>query len=138
LIAASGEPGTIDGWIARAQEDVLTIRSLLRAAVIPWTAVTFHAQQAAEKYLKALFIRHGRRPPRSHDLTGLLHAAREMGYPLPGLDDTCASLAPYAVEVRYPDDVAIPTERAGRAAVAAFERIVAAVGDAAGLPPLES
>jgi HEPN domain-containing protein len=96
--------------------------------------VAFHAQQAAEKYLKALLVAHWRKPSRTHALAELVAALRQAGCSLPDFSDECKTLEPYGVEVRYPDDEVMPTEQAGRAAVAAATRIVAAVR-AFGLEP---
>ena len=39
-------------WVALAESDWLCIRNNLEASETPWNTVAFHAQQAAEKYLK--------------------------------------------------------------------------------------
>ncbi len=92
-----------------------------------WTAVAFHAQQFAEKHLKVLFIVQHTRPPQTHKLSELIQRLGGLGYPLLHLLGDAELLEPYAVEVRYPGDVAIPDEATGRAAVAAAQRIVGAV-----------
>jgi HEPN domain-containing protein len=66
------------------------------------------------------------RPPRTHELTKLYDAACAAGYPLPDLRTECRLLEPYAVEVRYPEQVPIPDEVTGRTIVAAANRIIAA------------
>jgi HEPN domain-containing protein len=38
----------------------------------PFDTVCFHAQQCAEKYLKALLLQAGSEPPKTHDLRLLL------------------------------------------------------------------
>lgn len=55
-------------WIAKAENDLLNIRNNLAAQHVPWDTVCFHAQQAAEKLLKALLVYHGQSPSRTHDL----------------------------------------------------------------------
>ena len=40
-------------WLAKASNDLLNIDNNLRSQAIPWDTVCFHAQQAAEKLLKA-------------------------------------------------------------------------------------
>ncbi len=42
----------------------------------------YHAQQCAEKALKALLLEKGERPPRTHDIIQLLNRARELGWEL--------------------------------------------------------
>ena len=43
-------------WVHRAEEDYLLARSALRRKVPLTYGTTFHAQQCAEKYLKALLV----------------------------------------------------------------------------------
>jgi HEPN domain-containing protein len=66
--------------------------------------VAFHAQQAAEKYLKALLTRHQIEFPKTHELRRLLQL-------LAGAEPRLAAsladikwLEPFGVEVRYPGD----------------------------------
>ena len=59
-------------WITKAENDLLNIRNNLAAERVPWDTVCFHAQQVAEKLLKALLVYHGRSPLRAHDLVALL------------------------------------------------------------------
>lgn len=45
-------------WVQKAEGDLTTARRELRARSAPnYDACCFHAQQCAEKYLKALFAR---------------------------------------------------------------------------------
>jgi HEPN domain-containing protein len=43
-------------WIEKAEHDLLNIENNLVAKDTPWVTVTVHAQQCAEKYLKALLV----------------------------------------------------------------------------------
>jgi HEPN domain-containing protein len=64
--------------------------------------VGFHAQQTAEKALKALLVRHGVRFDRTHDLGQLLGQAEPVA---PGTAETLAEaeeLTAHAVSTRYP------------------------------------
>jgi len=122
----SGEtPASVAGWLERAAVDLEVVEKCLIGHAIPWGGVAFHAQQAAEKYLKALLIKRMVRPPRTHLLDELLAAVCEAGYAMPNLDAECEVLNGYAVDIRYPERVPIPTEQQGRAALAAGRRIVA-------------
>jgi HEPN domain-containing protein len=92
----------VRGWMIKAEHDLRTAEHTLTLENdCPFDMVCFHAQQCAEKYLKALLVYHGVEVPRPHDLTELL--------PLlpPGVTVTLdveelAELSPYAVGVRYP------------------------------------
>jgi HEPN domain-containing protein len=64
--------GTVKEWAAKAEADFSTATRELKAAESPnFDAVCFHAQQCAEKWMKALLIHLGIVPPRTHDLTEL-------------------------------------------------------------------
>jgi HEPN domain-containing protein len=66
----------------------------------PYDTACFHAQQAAEKYLKSLLAFQGEPFPRTHNLEELQHLGEALpAWPLAGLDLT--QLSSYAVEVRY-------------------------------------
>ncbi len=59
-------------WLAKAENDLLNIENNMRGNRVPWDTVCFHAQQAAEKLLKAFLVFHETVPPRTHDLVALL------------------------------------------------------------------
>jgi len=99
----------------------------MAAAQTPWPVVSFHAQQAAEKTLKALLVAHGRLPPRVHDLAQLLDLCLPFEAEIEPLRADCERLSQYAVDVRYPDIEAKVEEAIGRKAVAAAEKICEAV-----------
>ncbi|KHK00539.1 HEPN domain-containing protein [Desulfovibrio sp. TomC] len=110
-------------WLAKAENDLLNIRNNLHAALIPWDTVCFHAQQAAEKYLKAFLVAQGALPPRSHDLIALLALCVEFTPDLTALETSCRSLAYFGTASRYPDDIYEPDEEDGRQAFAASLRV---------------
>jgi len=110
-------------WIAKAENDLLNVRNNLNAEQVPWDTVCFHAQQAAEKMLKAFLVARGRVVSRTHDLVALLAEAVAVGGPLDSLEADCRLLTPYAVLFRYPTAGEDPSEQEGRRAVAAAERV---------------
>jgi HEPN domain-containing protein len=110
-------------WLAKADNDFLCIRNNLAAERAPWDAVCYHAQQAAEKMLKAFVVFHVRQPWKTHDLLALLGECVALDAAVGELADDCEVLNPYSVEVRYPDDLLEPDEAEARAAVAAAQRI---------------
>jgi len=119
-------PKSIREWLEVADQDVRAAELLSSAERALWSPVCFHAQQAAEKYLKAVLVWHRIPPARTHNLTELLSRVRAAGNALEGLDADCALLSKYPVEVRYPSREPKPTADDGRAAVDAMRRIVAA------------
>lgn len=91
-------------WIARVEEDYLLARSALRRKVPLTYGACFHAQQCAEKYLKAILVRHAQVFPKTYDLQVLHDLCAQSGLHL-GLDpDNLDILSSYAVRVRYPGD----------------------------------
>jgi monomeric isocitrate dehydrogenase len=60
-------------------------------------------------------------------LAALIRELNRLGYDLPDFAAECELLEPYAIDVRYPEDVPIPNENTGRAALAATRAIVDAV-----------
>lgn len=64
----------------------------------------FHAQQAAEKALKAVLLSRGIRFPYVHDLERLLELLEQGGIPVPADVREAGRLTDYAVLTRYPRD----------------------------------
>lgn len=62
-------------WVARAEEDYRLAQSALRRKQPLLYGVCFHAQQCAEKYLKALLVSRGRDFPKTHDLVYRAHSS---------------------------------------------------------------
>ncbi len=61
-------------WVVKAEEDFMAARGLsLRRKNPLWNVVSFHVQQAAEKYLKARLEEAGLAIPKTHDLLHLLN-----------------------------------------------------------------
>ena len=110
-------------WLTKAERDLLNVENNLVAQQTPWDTVCFHAQQAAEKVLKAFLVYHGERPPRTHDLVALLTRCVDAGGNLDDLEGECRDLTFFAVSARYPDDLYEPDEADGRAMTAAAYRV---------------
>ena len=104
--SCSMRPSTLE-WIAKADADVLTARRELTAPDRPnYDAAAFHAQQCAEKCLKARLIEEGRSFPKTHDLAVVLALVVPLE-PLWGqMRQALDRLTAMAVEVRYPGMVA--------------------------------
>ena len=95
----------IQAWISKAENDLLNVQNNLQARKIPWDTVCFHCQQVAEKYFKALLVRHNLEVPRTHDLEVLLDVIVEW---FPALQDQRSDLqwlTTYAVAIRYPPEL---------------------------------
>ncbi|MFQ5341953.1 MAG: HEPN domain-containing protein [Anaerolineae bacterium] len=97
-------------WVARAEEDYTLARSALRHKLPLTYGATFHAQQCAEKYLKALLVARNQPFPRTHDLAALSDLCHQSGIIVPVDQDLLQRLAAYAVQVRYPGEDPTPDE----------------------------
>lgn len=116
-------PDDPQAWIAKADNDLLNIRNNLNAERVPWDTVCFHAQQAAEKMLKAFLVSRDLTAPRTHDLIALLADVAGADASMATLEDDCRLLTPYAVMLRYPGACENLPEEEARQADAAAQRI---------------
>jgi HEPN domain-containing protein len=92
-------------WIDKAEGDFATMERESRARKAPnYDAVCFHAQQCAEKYLKARLCEAGASVDKIHDLTALLNQVLLYEPLWEAHRRTLAYLAEFAVNVRYPGD----------------------------------
>lgn len=91
-------------WAARAEEDYRLAQSALRRKQPLLYGACFHAQQCAEKYLKALLVFRGRDFPKTHDLVALSTLCEQAGIIVPIDPDDLDRLSAYAVRVRYPGE----------------------------------
>jgi HEPN domain-containing protein len=92
----------VQQWLRHAEEDLLVAQELMERDRLSYNPVGFHAQQAAEKFLKALLTRHRLAFPKTHSIRILLELALPV---LPDLYDRLQhahTLTPYGVEIRYP------------------------------------
>jgi HEPN domain-containing protein len=90
-------------WVGKAEADLITAERELRAEQTPnYDAAAFHAQQCAEKYLKARLIEGEISFPKTHDLGALLRLVLPLEPAWASLRDELSALTDLAVEVRYP------------------------------------
>jgi HEPN domain-containing protein len=91
-------------WIAKAEEDYTMARLALRRKTPLTSSACFHAQQCAEKYLKAALVANGSQFPKVHDLLKLSLLCEQVGVLIPLDADQLDKLSISAVQVRYPGD----------------------------------
>jgi HEPN domain-containing protein len=117
----NGQAELAKGWISKADSDLATADLLVKAGG-PFDTACYHAQQAIEKYLKAIIAFSGAAIPRTHNLEELGDRATE-AIPTLALDaDELAEITPYAVELRYDPDF-WPDLETAREALSAARRI---------------
>jgi len=91
-------------WVQKAENDLKNAAYTLKMGeYCPTDTVCFHAQQCAEKYLKALLVLKGIDFPRTHDIGALIRLlpARSRPNLIPEEQER---LTDYATVTRYPGD----------------------------------
>lgn len=87
--------------LAKARQDEFVLEQFADNPAAADETFGFHAQQAAEKLLKAALAAQGVGYPRTHRLGDLLDLARERGLTVPDEFESLHRLTPFAVEYRY-------------------------------------
>jgi len=123
----SSVESNFSAWLRKADHDLLNIENNLIARDVPWDTVCFHAQQVAEKVLKAFLAHHGRDLLKTHDLVALLAQCATIDRTLSDPEADCRKLTSYGVSARYPDDLFEPGEPDGRELVSASRRLRARI-----------
>lgn len=94
----------VEQWFNKAEEDYQLVEYLISSEGAYHAAICFHAQQAAEKYLKAVLVRDQTEFPKTHDIEQLLDLINTtQSSPASSLREATL-LSIYGVEVRYPGD----------------------------------
>ena len=127
MTPADGRPPreSPEDWLRHARSDLEYARvGPTRETILP-EQVCFHAQQAAEKALKAMLLARGVIFPFTHDIEELLEIARGSDIATPDGIAAAAALTPFAVETRYPGWSEEVTKEEMERAVRLAEAVVA-------------
>lgn len=100
----------VGDWLQHADTDLRAARLLLPHGHVFFDICGFHAQQAAEKYLKAFLVRHQVEFPAIHGIRRLLIRVARVDPMLAQALRTADVLTPYAVDARYPGGSPEPDE----------------------------
>ena len=90
-------------WLKKADLDLKTVVRLSTESEFR-DIVGFHAQQAAEKYLKALLTRHQIEFPKTHVIRRLLILLEPIDPEMVESLGDANWLSPFGAEIRYPGD----------------------------------
>lgn len=116
-------PGSSQEWLARAKGDLA-----LASASLPeggfYEDLCFHAQQAAEKAIKSIYLHHKWNFRYIHDLGELINELRDNGISVPPELEEAVILTNYAFETRYPGLGEPVTQDDCKQAVKLSERVV--------------
>ncbi|HPD07557.1 MAG TPA: HEPN domain-containing protein [Candidatus Bipolaricaulis sp.] len=117
----------VQNWLRKAAADLAAAQHLLTGGEHLVSSAAFHAQQTAEKALKAVLIWHQREAPRTHDLALLVDLISSEDPELAHKVRGAVSLTPYGVEARYPGELPEPSAGEVREAVNLAAEILRAV-----------
>lgn len=116
-------------WIERAEQD-LGLADYLMAHDAPWlNAVAYHAQQAAEKFLKGFLVRHQIEFAKTHAIGQLLDLVATADTRLADALGDAVALTAFSTAARYPSDIPEVTREDARKAVALAAKVRASVLD---------
>jgi HEPN domain-containing protein len=87
----------------KAENDATAAREFAGNREISDEIIGFHAQQAVEKWLKAVMAQLGLPQQRTHDIDQLSRLLEEQGVDLPAPRSSLAELTDFAVPLRYED-----------------------------------
>jgi len=114
----------VRGLLRKAHSDVLALEASLNAGALD--AGCFHAQQAAEKHLKAFLVHNGVAFPFTHNLSKLAELCAGSDPSFRSILPLVEPLTPYAVELRYDEEFwpAAEVAQAARSAALAVKEFV--------------
>jgi HEPN domain-containing protein len=96
-------------WLQKAEIDLRAAEALLANAPPLLYPSCFHAQQAAEKFLKAFLTWHQVEFPKTHAIGELLDLAAAVDAALADGLAAATVLSPYGVAIRYPGEQPEPS-----------------------------
>jgi HEPN domain-containing protein len=119
--------GFVVQWIRSADGDLAAAKFLLSGGAEFARGAVFHAQQAVEKFLKAVLVWHQVEFPKTHDIGRLTDLLKTVDSGLADRVREASALTPYAIEARYPSDLSEPTLAEAREALSIATRVRDAV-----------
>jgi HEPN domain-containing protein len=97
-------------WLEFAADDYATANHMLTLYPLRLEIICYHCEQCAEKMLKGFLMANDIEPPKTHDLLDLCKRCSLFDSAFDGIAELCASLTPYAVQVRYPAEIDVEEE----------------------------
>lgn len=92
-------------WFKKAENDLIAVKNLIDLHDAPFDICCFHAQQAAEKYLKGYLNAHNINFPKTHQLFLLVKICSEKNTQFIEILPQAKKLEIFGVAPRYPDDI---------------------------------
>lgn len=113
----------VQDWLRKADSDLKAARLLAAQEFLDYEAAAFHAQQCAEKMIKAYLVRHQVEFPKTHDIRKLRNIVATIDRGLAESLSEADILSPYSVEFRYPGDLEIISKETALQAVSIAEEV---------------
>ena len=111
-------------WILKAESDLKIAKDELTMENPATDAICFHAQQCAEKYLKAYLVYNNKEIRKTHDIAELIKMCSEIDSEFNKLNrEDIVALTDYAVEIRYIDDFYFPSIEEAKFAIELAEEV---------------
>ncbi len=123
------EPASLEIWTKKAENDLKTAKDEFSTENPATDTICFHAQQCAEKYLKAFLIANDLEIPKTHILEELINMAKKLDPEFEDLlkDINISILSHYAVSARYPPadpfEEAFPSIEEAERAIKSAEKV---------------
>ena len=117
----------VKDWLAKADADLAAARHLLKGGEAFASTVAFHAQQAAEKHLKAMLVWRQVEFSKTHDVAQILDLVRVFDTALADELSAAVDLTVYAVAVRYPSEMPEPSLDEAKEALVVAEKVRGAI-----------
>ncbi len=114
-------------WLRYAADDLEAAGLLVTTSTPKPKQCLFHAQQGAEKSMKALLVAHDRPYPLTHSLAVLLDLCSQVDEDFDPIARPCVWLTQFAVRFRYPGDVEEPSVGIAREGLSAAQAVHTAV-----------
>jgi len=111
----------IKEWLQKARNDLLSARILMQHDPPVLDTASFHCQQAVEKVLKAFLVWKAMPFEKVHSLTYLLDLCQGQEPGFASVRERAETLAPYAIEIRYPGAVMEISQQEAEEALAIAE-----------------
>ena len=110
-------------WLIYADEDLnLASDALNFTTNEPYRLIAYHAQQCAEKHLKAYLVFQNVDFPYTHNIRRLLQLCSQYGT-WPQSLENAKELTPYAVTTRYPGEDEVVTEEEARCSISLAQKV---------------
>ncbi len=117
----------VQQWLKKADLDLQAARLLCAGELTDYLVSGFHAQQAVEKYIKAFLVRHQIEFPKTHDIGRLRQLVARRDATLAERLERADVLTPYGVDMRYPEEFEVVSQKRAEQAVTLAEWVRAEI-----------